>query len=322
MAVAARGCPAHLRVRHPRQPGHRRVRAETAPTPARLASSTARGTRRLASTSRSRSPTRAAASDLSRSSMPCSPTGRLIVTGSGGGRNGNALTLVKDPRGADPGGAPAYHLPAGHSPCAARAASRRRWCWRWRRSWRTAPTLLATRTVQGAAADGRRRHVDCPVRPGHGQTNLSRFSWSVTAPRRGVRPLRQHLHDWGDGEHLHRRRHLVFDIVHEDWGESDPPTFRRNIVARVVQNEMIAGILGKNLVIDPANPPARPAGRGFTLVGPIAPRGREETVRRASTSGDPVPAPPSSRHPAERHSGRRAQVDRTELASQVPTYSG
>ena len=66
---------------------------------------------------------------------------------------------------------------------------------------------------------------------------------------------------------------LYFDIVHEDWGESDPPTFRRNIVARVVQNEMIAAILGKNLVIDPANPPPRPPGRGFTLVGPIAPEG-------------------------------------------------
>ncbi len=42
--------------------------------------------------------------------------GRLIVTGAAGIRNGNALTLVKDPRGADPGGAPAYHLPPGTPP--------------------------------------------------------------------------------------------------------------------------------------------------------------------------------------------------------------
>ena len=97
---------------------------------------------------------------------------------------------------------------------------------------------------------------------------------------------------------------LYFDIVHQDWGESDPPTFNRNIVAQVVQNEMIAAILGKDLVIDPANPPARPAGRGFTLVGPIAPEGREGTAPRASTSGDQVPAPPSSRRPAGRRSGR------------------
>ena len=40
--------------------------------------------------------------------------GRLIVTGSASARN--ALTLVKDPRGADPGGAPAYHLPPGTPP--------------------------------------------------------------------------------------------------------------------------------------------------------------------------------------------------------------
>jgi hypothetical protein len=26
---------------------------------------------------------------------------------------------------------------------------------------------------------------------------------------------------------------LYFDIVHQDWGESDPPTFDRNIVAQV-----------------------------------------------------------------------------------------
>ena len=31
--------------------------------------------------------------------------------------------------------------------------------------------------------------------------------------------------------------------------------------------------LGKDLVIDPAKPPARPAGRSFTLVGPISPEG-------------------------------------------------
>src|SRR5687768_8059796 len=40
----------------------------------------------------------------------------------------------------------------------------------------------------------------------------------------------------------------------------------------VVQNEMLAGILGNGVVIDPAKPPARPARRGgFTLVGPMSP---------------------------------------------------
>ena len=41
---------------------------------------------------------------------------------------------------------------------------------------------------------------------------------------------------------------LYFDIVHQDWGEIDPPTFDRNIVAQVVQNEMLAAILGNGLV--------------------------------------------------------------------------
>ncbi|HEX6881974.1 MAG TPA: hypothetical protein VF530_01260, partial [Planctomycetota bacterium] len=50
---------------------------------------------------------------------------------------------------------------------------------------------------------------------------------------------------------------VYFDIVHEDWGETNPPRFARNIVAQITQNEMIASILGKDLVIDPARPPAR-----------------------------------------------------------------
>jgi hypothetical protein len=66
---------------------------------------------------------------------------------------------------------------------------------------------------------------------------------------------------------------LYFDIVHQDWGEVNPPTFDRHILAQVVQNEMIAAILPNNVKIDPANPPARPPGRGFTLVGPISPGG-------------------------------------------------
>jgi hypothetical protein len=80
---------------------------------------------------------------------------------------------------------------------------------------------------------------------------------------------------------------LYFDIVHEDWGESDPPTFRRNIVAQVVQNEMIAAVLGKDLVIDPAHPPARPTRGGFTLLGPIVP----EATRGNSSEGIDVWGP-------------------------------
>ena len=45
---------------------------------------------------------------------------------------------------------------------------------------------------------------------------------------------------------------LYFDIVHEDWGESDPPTFRRIVVAQVVQNEMIRHPAAARRNADPA----------------------------------------------------------------------
>ena len=97
--------------------------------------------------------------------------GRLVVTRAGSKQKENALTLIKDPRGADPGGAPAYHLPPGTPPALPVPRPRGRWRRRWR--WlRTARGLLAGRTVQGAPACGRRRHVDRPDRPGHEQADL------------------------------------------------------------------------------------------------------------------------------------------------------
>jgi hypothetical protein len=90
---------------------------------------------------------------------------------------------------------------------------------------------------------------------------------------------------------------LYFSIAHEDWGEINPPTFGRQIAARVVQNEMIAAILGNNMKIDPKNPPAWPAGRPFTLVGPIAPEGTRGNSSEgvdvwAWGTGSAVEAPP------------------------------
>jgi len=194
--------------------------------------------------------------------------GRLIVTGSGK-RSGSALTLVKDPRGADPGGAPAYHLPPG------------------------TPPALPTRPAGGGGGGGlgaaapywqpgpfkALRPADIVgtwIAPFGLGMDKQIFTFLLVGDRlRGVVCGRcDNTYTIGAMENVFIVGDtLYFDIVHEDWGESDPPTFRRNIVARVVQNEMIAAILGKNLVIDPANPPPRPAGRGFTLVGPIAPEG-------------------------------------------------
>ena len=198
--------------------------------------------------------------------------GRLIVTGSAGKRNGSALTLVKDPRGADPGGAPAYHLPPG-----------------------TPPALPVTRPPGGGGGGGPGFGTPAPYwRPGPFKAlrpadivgtwiapfglgmDKQIFTFLLVGDRlRGVVCGRcDNTYTIGAMENIFIVGDMLyFDIVHEDWGESDPPTFHRNIVAQVVQNEMIAAILGKDLNIDPAKPPARPAGRGFTLLGPIAPAG-------------------------------------------------
>ena len=75
-------------------------------------------------------------------------------------------------------------------------------------------------------------------------------------------------------------------------------------MAQVVQNEMIAAILPDDIKIDPKNPPARPAGRGFTLVGPIAPAGTRGSSSEGVDVWGPVLALPASPRPAGRQSHR------------------
>jgi len=195
--------------------------------------------------------------------------GRLIVTGAKA-MNDKPLTLIKDPRGADPGGAPAYHLPPG-----------------------TPPALPAPR-AGGPAGGGGGRGFAGPapywqagpfkmLRPsdvvgtwvasfGLGM-NRQLFTFLLVGNQlRGVVCGRcDNPYTTGAMENIRIVGDtLYFDIVHEDWGEVDPPTFVRHIAAQLVQNEMLAAILPKD--IDPAHPPARPTGRGgFTLLGPIAP---------------------------------------------------
>lgn len=201
--------------------------------------------------------------------------GRMMVTGIAGMRSGNSLTLIKDPRGADPGGAPAYHLPPG-----------------------TPPALPAPRAGGPGGGGGGGRgfggavpywqagSLKSPLRAtdlvgtwiasfGLGM-NRQIFTFLLVGDRvRGVVCGRcDNPYTIGAMENIVIVGDTVyFDIVHQDWGEIDPPTFDRSIAAQVVQNEMLAAILGNGVVIDPARPPARPAGRGFTLVGPIAPAG-------------------------------------------------
>ena len=201
--------------------------------------------------------------------------GRLMVTGVAGIRNGSTLTLVKDPRGADPGGAPAYHLPPGTPPAL------------------PAPRPAGAGGGGGGGGGGAGPQTPYwqpgpfkPLRPADvvgtwiAQFGLGMNKQIFTFLRVGDRLLGvvcgrcDNPYTIGAMENIHLvGDSIYFDIVHQDWGESDPPTFDRNIVARIVQNEMIANILGKNLVVDPAKPPATPPGRPFTLVGPIAPEG-------------------------------------------------
>ena len=248
--------------------------------------------------------------------------GRLIVTGAAGIPNGKALTLIKDPRGADPGGAPAYHLPPGSPPALpARPAG--------------APAARgAGGGGAGAAGPGAVGPGTGAPGPGGGQPagagpggggaagggaagggggggggrGLGAAPYWQAGPFKQLRPA-DVVGSWIASFGLGMNRQiftfllvgdqlrgvvcgrcdntytigaienviiigdrLYFDIVHQDWGEIDPPTFDRSIVAQVVQNEMLAAILGNGVVIDRANPPARPTGRGgFTIVGPIAP---------------------------------------------------
>jgi hypothetical protein len=201
--------------------------------------------------------------------------GRLIVTTGAASRNGPAaeLTLVKDPRGADPGGAPAYHLPPG-----------------------TPPALPVAQPTGAGGGGGASRPSPPYWQPGpykmlrpsdvvgtwiaasFGPLGMNKqiFTFLQVGDRlRGVVCGRcdnpytlatmEDIVIVGDT--------LYFSIAHEDWGEINPPTFGRQIAARVVQNEMIAAIVGTNVTIDPRNPPAWPAGRPFTLVGPIGPEG-------------------------------------------------
>jgi hypothetical protein len=235
--------------------------------------------------------------------------GRMIVTGAANVRDGKPLTLVKDPRGADPGGAPAYHLPPGTPPALPTV-----------RAPAPAPAAVPAAPAgpngqRGAAGGGRAgggagRGIGAPSywQAGPAKTlkpadvvgswitstglgmNRQIFTFLLVGDRlRGVVCGRcDNPYTTGAIENVVIvGDRLYFDIVHQDWGEIDPPTFDRSIVARIVQNEMLANIVGMGVVVDPARPPAIPAGRGFTLLGPMAP----ESTKGNSSEGVDVWGP-------------------------------
>ena len=199
--------------------------------------------------------------------------GRLVVTGGPAGtRARKTLTLVKDPRKTDPGGGSAYYLPPG-----------------------TPPKLPAARPAAGSGGGGSAPPppywqpgpfktlkpadlVGTWIASSFGPLGMNKqiFTFLLVGDRlRGVVCGRcDNPYTLATLERIQIAGDTVyFDIAHQDRGEIDPPTFDRSIVAHVVQHEMIASILGKNVTVDPAHPPNQTEGRPFTLVGPIAPEG-------------------------------------------------
>ena len=61
---------------------------------------------------------------------------------------------------------------------------------------------------------------------------------------------------------------LTFNILHEDWGDGDIPTFAKHVTAHVGWNEMRATTSADHL--PPAPPPRPGVVPGFSLQGPIA----------------------------------------------------
>lgn len=212
--------------------------------------------------------------------------GRLTVTGGTPSRARQGLTLIKDPRRVDPGGQPAYYLPPG------------------------TPTVYPVARPSGGGGGGAPAPRAPYWPPGPFKTlrpadvagtwiattfgplgmNKQIFTFlRVGDQLRGVVCGRcDNAYTFAALEHVTMvGDRLYFHIAHQDRGNIDPPVFNRTVLAQIVQNEMMASVLGNNIAIDSANPPARGAGAPFTLVGPIGP----EATRGNSSEGVDVWGP-------------------------------
>ena len=206
--------------------------------------------------------------------------GRLTVTGASVSRGRQRLTLIKDPRRGDPGGQAAYYLPPGTP---------------------TVYPVARSSSAGGVGAPAPRAPYWPPgpfktLRPADivgtwiaatfGPLGMNKQIFTflrVGSQIRGVVCGRcDHAYTLAALEHVTIvGDRLYFHIAHQDRGNIDPPVFDRTVLAQIVQNEMIASVLGNNITIDPANPPPRGTAALFTLVGPIAP----EATRGNSSDG-------------------------------------
>jgi hypothetical protein len=186
--------------------------------------------------------------------------GRLIVTGTSGARGGGRFerVLIKDPRGPDP-------IPAKVSVLNGAAV----------------PANPARRNPDGA--DG------LPyIQPGPWKSALTEkdivgvwFGFGVGAPKQFfiIKQIGDELRGMVCGtcdnpytmaaldDFRIEGDTLTFNILHEDWGDGDIPTFAKHVTARVGWNEMRCTTSADHMA--PPPPPRPGVIPGFSLVGPV-----------------------------------------------------
>jgi hypothetical protein len=190
--------------------------------------------------------------------------GNLIVTGVGGGPDGRKFerTLIKDPRGPDPLPVIVSVLPKG-------------------------PPVPAVRVNQQAPGAPAPRYIQ----PGPWKSKLTEkdvigvwLGFGVGAPkqyfviRKVGNTLRGMVCGTCDNPYTMAALDdfeidgdtLKFNILHEDWGDGELPTFEKHVTAHVGWNEMRCTTAADHQPPPPPRP--RPAGfvPGFSLEGPIA----------------------------------------------------
>src|SRR5687767_1488863 len=188
--------------------------------------------------------------------------GRLIVTGTSGGRGGGRFerVLIKDPRGPDPIPAPVSVLPKSRPPV---------------------PANTARRNPDGA--DG------LPyIQPGPWKSKLTEkdvigvwLGFGVGAPKQFfiIKKVGDTLRGMVCGtcdnpytmaaldDFRIEGDTLTFNILHEDWVDAPHPSVSSHVTARVGWNEMRCTTAADHL---PPPPPPRPGVvPGFSLQGPI-----------------------------------------------------
>jgi hypothetical protein len=188
--------------------------------------------------------------------------GKLIVTGTSGARDGGKFEriLIKDPRGPDPLPVIVSRLPKG-------------------------PPVPAVKVIQ----QGLGAPVPRYIQPGPWKSTLSEkdvigvwLGFGVGAPkqyfiiRKVDNKLRGMVCGTCDNPYTMAALDdfeiegdtLKFNILHEDWGDGELPTFYKHVTARVGWNEM------RCTTTTDHQPPPRPMPPGFvpgfSLTGPIA----------------------------------------------------